>query len=141
MKVSIDTKEDSHEEIKKVIKMLQNLVGDSQEIFSNEPSISAPSNESPIANIFGDSSSASSSGELLSSSETAEAQAAESGVDSSAEAKEGVSQSSDDLFAELFSEDELKKMEPVKAPEDEDEEEEIKLKEKSKSKRPDIEFY
>lgn len=136
MKVSIDTKEDSHEEIKKVIKMLQNLVGDSQEIFSNEPSVSAPSNESPIANIFGDSSSGSSSGE-------ASSQTAESGVDSSssAEAKEETSQSTDDLFAELFSEEELKKMEPVKAPEDEDEEEELKSKEKPKSKKPDIEFY
>ncbi len=141
MKVSIDTKEDSHEEIKKVIKMLQNLVGDSQEIFSNDSSISSASNSSPISNIFGDVASASSSGELLSSSETTESQPAESERASSAEAKEETSQSTDDLFAELFSEDELKKMETVKAPEDEDEEEEIKSKEKPKSKRPDIEFY
>ncbi|MEK6891909.1 MAG: hypothetical protein AABX25_01865 [Nanoarchaeota archaeon] len=131
MKVSIDTKEDSHEEIKKVIKMLQNLVGDSQEIFSNEPSVSVPSNESPIANIFGDSSSGTVE---ISSSEQASAP-------SSTEAKEEVSQSTEDLFAELFSEDELKKMEPVKAPEDEDEEEEINTKSKPKPKKPDIEFY
>ncbi|HLC61171.1 MAG TPA: hypothetical protein VJJ52_07125 [Candidatus Nanoarchaeia archaeon] len=143
MKVSIDTKEDSHEEIKKVIKMLQNLVGDSQEIFSNDASVAQTSNASPIANIFGDNIPVSSSSELLSSSETTASQVVESEVNSpsSAEAKEEISQSTEDLFAELFSEEELKKMEPVKAPEDEDEEEEIKSKEKSKSKRPDIEFY
>ena len=135
MKVSIDTKEDSHEEIKKIIKMLQNLIGDSEEIFSNEPSVSVPSNESPIANIFGDSSSGSSSGAVEISS------SGQASAPSSAEAKEEVSQSTEDLFAELFSEEELNKMEPVKAPEDEDEEEEIKSKEKTKSKRPDIEFY
>ena len=141
MKVSIDTKEDSHEEIKKVIKMLQNLVGDSQEIFSNDSSISSSANSSPISNIFGDAMSISSPGELSGSSETSESEAAESEVGSlsSAEANESVSQSSEDLFAELFSDEELKKMEPVKAPEDEDEEEEIKSK--PKSKRPDIEFY
>jgi hypothetical protein len=41
MKISIDTKEDSHEEIKKVIKMLNHLVGESsysnQNIFEDEP--------------------------------------------------------------------------------------------------------
>jgi len=143
MQITIDTKEDSHEEIKKVIQMLQNLVGGSQEIFSNDSSISSASNSSPISNIFGDATPASSSGESSGSSETAESQAAESEAasSSSAEAREGSSQSTDDLFAELFSEEELKKMEPVKAPEDEDEEEEIKSKEKSKSRRPDIEFY
>lgn len=134
MKVSIDTKEDSHEEIKKVIKMLQNLVGDAHEIFSNEPSISAPSNESPIANIFGDATSVSSSSELPS-----QAALSEETSSSSTEAKEEIPQSTEDLFAELFSEEELKKMEPVKAPEDEDEEEE--LKSKAKSKKPEIEFY
>ena len=56
MKLSIDTKEDSHEDLKKVIKMLQHIVGDSQEVFTNQPSASdAPSN--PFANIFGDNSS------------------------------------------------------------------------------------
>ena len=137
MKISIDTREDSHEEIKKVISMLQNLVGGSGEIFSNDSSISAASNSSPIANIFGDSSSVSSSAELASSSETAESAVAPS----SAEANEAASQSTEDLFAELFSEEELKKMEPVKEPEDEDEEEELKSKAKPKSKKPDIEFY
>ena len=37
MKISIDTKEDSHEDIKKVIKMLQHLVGESP--FTNQPNI------------------------------------------------------------------------------------------------------
>ena len=130
MKISIDTKEDSHEEIKKVISMLRNLVGDSGEIFSNDPSVSA-SSASPVANIFGDTSSV--------PSVSSENQSEISGAEALTEEKEETSQSTDDLFAELFSEEELKKMEPVKEPEDEDEEEE--LKSKPKSKRPDIELY
>ena len=51
MKVSIDTKEDSYEEIRKVIKMLENLVGGSQEMFTNQqPAIfddNAESSENP----------------------------------------------------------------------------------------------
>ena len=37
MKISIDTKEDSHEEIRKVIRMLQHLVGESS--YSNQSNI------------------------------------------------------------------------------------------------------
>ncbi|TKJ17168.1 hypothetical protein CEE44_01380 [Candidatus Woesearchaeota archaeon B3_Woes] len=37
MKISVDTKEDSHEDIRKIIKMLQNFVGDSA--FSNQGSL------------------------------------------------------------------------------------------------------
>jgi len=37
MKITIDTKEDSHEEIKKVIKMLSSLVG--EETFTNQGNI------------------------------------------------------------------------------------------------------
>ncbi len=130
MKISIDTKEDSHEEIRKVIKMLQNLVGEGQEIFSNEPDSSA-SSQSPIANIFGDASSVSSPSVDLSASETTQ---------SLTETQE-TSGSTEDLFAELFSEEELKKMDTVKKEEDEDEEEETEAKSKSKSKKAEIEFY
>ena len=136
MKISIDTKEDSHEEIKKVISMLQNLVGNSHEIFSNDAAISEPLNSSPIANIFGDVSSVASSGPLESPENSAETAAPSPPAE---EEKEEISQSTEDLFAELFSEDELKKMEPLK--EEEDEEEELESKSKPKSKKPDIEFY
>ena len=132
MKISVDTKEDSHDDIKKVIRMLQHLVGDNQEIFTNEPSIAQEA--SPMANIFGDSSSAS---ETPASSEAAEATQESQGTEVSQEAAEETSQSTEDLFAELFSEEELKKMEPVKAQEDEEEQEEIK----PKKKKHDIEFY
>ena len=37
MKITIDTKEDSHEEIKKIIKMLSSLVG--EEILTNQGNI------------------------------------------------------------------------------------------------------
>ena len=48
MKISVDTKEDSHEDIKKIIKMLQNFVGD--HAYSNQGNVF---NDSP-PNIFED---------------------------------------------------------------------------------------
>ena len=129
MKISIDTKEDSHDEIKKVIKMLQNLVGDSQEIFTNQPISESGSTEatgSPFANIFGDTSP---SQDTPISSETEKA----------AETEE-TAESTEDLFAELFSEEELKKMDLVKSKEEEEDEEE-KIKPKAKDKKYGIEFY
>lgn len=47
MKIQIDTKEDSHEEIRKVIRMLSSLVGE-QEIMSNQGNIFSdnPQNDS-----------------------------------------------------------------------------------------------
>ena len=122
MKISIDTKEDSHEEIRKVIRMLQNLVGDYQEVFTNAPS--SQETISPIANIFGDASSL----QATTSSEAAN--------EASTPTAEDTSQSTEDLFAELFSEEELKKMDIKKENEDESEEEI-----KSKDKKYGIEFY
>ncbi|MBI2658969.1 hypothetical protein HYX05_02595, partial [Candidatus Woesearchaeota archaeon] len=113
MKISVDTKEDSHDDIKKVIKMLQHLVGDSQEIFTNEPSIAQEA--SPMANIFGDSSPAS---ETPASSETAQ----ETQQEATQEAAEETSQSTEDLFAELFSEEELKKMDTANVKGEEEDE-------------------
>ena len=128
MKISIDTKEDSHEEIKKVIMMLQNLVGDSQEVFTNEPQGAAAS---PMTNIFGD----------ISPSPVAETPLEATSTDTiqtnQETAAEETSQSTEDLFAELFSEEELKKMETNPAKED-DEKEELP---KAKSKKYGIEFY
>ncbi len=51
MKIQIDTKEDSHEEIKKVIKMLSSLVG-GHEVISNQGNIFADSQNTASANIF-----------------------------------------------------------------------------------------
>lgn len=53
MKITIDTKEDSHEEIQKVIRMLSSLVG--QEVMSNQGDLFADSNSS--SDILGDGSS------------------------------------------------------------------------------------
>ncbi|MBI2559259.1 hypothetical protein HYW20_08110 [Candidatus Woesearchaeota archaeon] len=120
MKITVDTSHDTHDDIKKVIRMLQNLVGDSQEIFTNQPQ--AQETVSPIANIFGDTASTSSI-----SSEPAQ-------TPPSAPEAEPTEQSTEDLFAELFSEEELKKMDtaPIK---EEDEEP------KQKKKKYDLEFY
>jgi len=54
MKITIDTKEDSHEEIRKIIKMLYSLIGE-KETFTNQPNIFEDNNEpsSAFANMFG----------------------------------------------------------------------------------------
>ncbi len=57
MKITIDTKEDSHEEIKKVISMLSALVGEksftnSRDIFSDSSSSTSDSTNA-FANMFG----------------------------------------------------------------------------------------
>ena len=124
MKIEIDTKEDSHDDIKKVIKMLQNLVGDSQEIFTNQVSeSSAEATGSAFANIFGDTPSS----QLPPSAETTEETKQETQPEES-------DQSTEDLFAELFSEEELKKMEATPAKDDEE-------LPKTKGKKYDIELY
>lgn len=58
MKITIDTKEDSHEDIKKVISMLQHLVGESAlsnqgNIFSDNPN-SNDQGVSVFSAMFGD---------------------------------------------------------------------------------------
>lgn len=52
MKITIDTKEDSHEDIKKVIKMLQHLVGEPS--YTNQPNIfdESPTTPSESSNAF-----------------------------------------------------------------------------------------
>ena len=116
MRITVDTSHDSHDDIRKVIRMLYHLIGESQEIFTNQ---SQPFQEtSPIANIFGNE-----------KSPAEEVALSETNKESATEVEEK-SESTEDLFAELFSEEELKKMEPVK------EEEEPKTK-----KKYDIEMY
>lgn len=130
MKLSIDTKEDSHEDLRKVIRMLQHIVGDSQEVFSNQPGMlpSQAAESSPITNIFGDMSSSSSTAQGSSDAVPAETPAPETSASS-----EETSQSTEDLFSELFSEADIKKMDLPK----EEEEDEPKPKDKKYS----IEFY
>ena len=129
MKVTIDTSHDSHDDIKKVIKMLQHLVGEPQEIFTNSPQEAA----SPMSNIFGDT-------VPSAAAETAGADgAAQEPSQETAEAADA-SKSTEDLFAELFSEEELKKMEAAKSKEEEEDEEE-EVKPKPKDKKYGIEFY
>ena len=116
MRITVDTAHDSHDDIKKVIRMLHHLIGESQEIFTNKPQ--QVQETSPIANIFGNDNASNEAATLSEANQE------------SAKETEEASESTEDLFAELFSEDELKKMEPVK------EEEEPKPK-----KKYDIEMY
>lgn len=118
MRITVDTAHDSHEDIRKVIKMLQHLVGDSQEIFTNQPEVPQ---SSPIANIFGDN--------------AQPTQIIESETTQTTQQTTEQAESTEDLFAELFSEEELKKMDIKK---EKEEESEIKP---SKGKKYDIEFY
>ena len=52
MKITIDTKEDSHEEIKKAIRMLSSLIGE-KEIFSNTPQIDEQKTGDAFSAMFG----------------------------------------------------------------------------------------
>jgi len=55
MQIVIDTSKDSHEEIRKVIRMLSELVG--ERVYTNSPSIDAPESEettSAFNSMFGD---------------------------------------------------------------------------------------
>ncbi|MBI2660585.1 hypothetical protein HYX07_05475 [Candidatus Woesearchaeota archaeon] len=126
MRIEVDTSHDSHDDIKKVIKMLQHLVGESQEVFTNNPQEAA----SPMANIFDD---ASTSPEATTSSETTQETA-------QAQETDEASESTEDLFAELFSEEEIKKMDTAKSKEEEEDEEE-EIKPKAKDKKYGVEFY
>lgn len=135
MKLTIDTKEDSHDDLRKVIKMLQHIVGDSQEVFSNQPTaLSQAADSSPFTNIFGDASSPSSMPEsaaaMNENTPSTESQSETSSANPSASSEE--TSSTEDLFAELFNEEELKKMDIPK-----EEEPEIK----PKDKKYKIEFY
>ena len=93
MRIEVDTSHDSHDDIKKVIKMLQHLVGEPQEIFTNSPQEAA----SPMANIFGD------MAPIANSETAATTEAAQEPAQETAEAAEA-SESTEYLFAELFSE-------------------------------------
>ena len=122
MRISVDTSHDSHDDIRKVVKLLQHLVGDSQEVFTNNPQEAS----SPMANIFGDV-----------PTPQVNSQAAQEAVEEpaqEAQQAEESTESTEDLFAELFSEEELKKMD---ASPQKEEEPEIK----PKDKRYKIEFY
>ena len=117
MKITIDTREDSHEDIRKVIKMLQHVVGDDQNIVSNQLEL-VQNAQSPMANLFGDAQQLSAN---MQENATAFNETAQTAQDNEPEpvAKESTV---DDIFAELFSEEELKKMD-IKQPEEEPEEE------------------
>jgi hypothetical protein len=52
MKITIDTKEDSHDEIRRVIKMLSSLVGEQQPVFTNAPVMEAPAEQKPADDVL-----------------------------------------------------------------------------------------
>ena len=74
MKITIDTKEDSHQEIQKVIKMLSSLVG--QEVMSNQRDLFDDSTSS--SDILGDDSSKAESPNMFGDSVTDTAESSDS---------------------------------------------------------------
>jgi hypothetical protein len=53
MKITIDTKEDNHEDIKKVIALLNGMIGNNSNICSNQPT-STPTDSANLMSMFGD---------------------------------------------------------------------------------------
>ena len=53
MKITIDTKEDSYEEIRKIIKMLSSLIGE-KEVMTNQPEINEQKTGDAFSSMFGD---------------------------------------------------------------------------------------
>ena len=96
MRIEIDTKHDSHDDIRRVVKILNHLVGDSQEMFTNQPTETA----SPIANIFADNAPASTSA-------VTEPQPVQQST-----------ATNEDLFADLFTDSEIQKMDKIEDKED-----------------------
>ena len=106
------------------------MVGDSQEIFTNQPmseSSDTQSTQSAFTNIFGDDAS---SQNLSTTSETTQ--------ETKTEQLEETSESTEDLFSELFSEEELKNMDKAEIKEKEEDGEELP---KAKDKKYSIEIY
>ena len=118
MIISVDTKHDSHDDIKKVIAMLRHYVGE-QGIVTNAPSQTTP--EASIANLFDMPMAAPSSDSLTPSIQPL---------------SEAPKKSDADLFSDLFSAEDLPEAEEPK-PEARQEDEEAY----STSKKPKIEFY
>lgn len=54
MKITIDTKEDSHEDIRKVIRLLSHMIGESSSVLSDNPSEPTPAATGAFSNLFSD---------------------------------------------------------------------------------------
>ncbi|MCH8004264.1 MAG: hypothetical protein IH934_06580 [Nanoarchaeota archaeon] len=135
MKITIDTKEDSHEEIQKVIKMLSSLVG--QEVMSNQGDLfgdNSSTNTNQSSDMFSDDSSSSNlSGDSSSSSE---------GSSDSSESSGSPSESSGGMF-NMFSSGPASDTSSENTTEEtrEDKEEEKDDDEKIDIEIPDVEEY
>jgi hypothetical protein len=122
MQITVDTKHDSHEDIRKVIAMLRHLVGE-KDIFSNSPDaqpIQEEQSAQTLASMFANDASGSSP------SPSAQEPSLSPQIVQPAEKK------MDDLFSDLLSEEDLP--EAKQQPEEEEEDE-------APLKKPKIEFY
>lgn len=117
MILTVDTKHDSPEDIRKIIAMLQHFLGD-RELVSNAPlSQSSGEQAAPFANIFQD-------------MPVEQPDAEPSSIILPAQAAQEAKPSSDELFSDLFTEEDASKQ--AEGKEDE---------EASSSRKPKIEFY
>ena len=103
MKIEINTKEDSADDIRKAIKLLQIVIGDLQEPQSAQPfqaSDETNNSSQSFNNIFN-----------ISSEEKTQDSSEQEQLPQ--QKQEAASESTEDLFAELFSDDEIKQMKKV----------------------------
>ena len=119
MKIKIDTKEDSQDEIRKAIKVLQFLIGDLN-LSGQKNSDVGEAAQNAFSGMFSDNSAQQSQAQVSTYS------------DNSSKAPEAKSESTDYLFADLFSDNEIAQM---KHSEEEPEEE------LPKGKKAEIELY
>jgi hypothetical protein len=119
MQITVDTKNDSHDDIRKVIAMLKHIVGE-QDVLTNAP-MQQPQNEQPsdFASLLGD----------LPSAATQEPDPASSQIETTPAQK-----TVNDLFSDLLSEEDLPE---AKSQPEEEEEDETAMQQK----KPKIEFY
>ena len=128
MKLSVDTKEDSADDIRKVIRMLQHIVGEDSAMQAPDLQIQqetagqdAPMESSVENTAPTEQENAKES--IFSSLFTNKPEMVQQPSVNAAESLEEVSQSTEDLFAELFSDEEIKKMDEKSSEADEIEEE------------------
>ncbi|HLD87650.1 MAG TPA: hypothetical protein VJB12_06345 [Candidatus Nanoarchaeia archaeon] len=123
MIISIDTKQDSPDDIRKAISMLRSLIGEQDTITT--PAQAPPAQDVSFASLFD------SAPEMQGASTDLSGQSTNMPLSAASEPKK----SDADLFSDLFSEEDLPEAEDKKEPPQEDEEP------YSTSKKPKIEFY
>ncbi len=129
MILSVDTRHDSHDDIRKVIAMLQHLVGEKQ-LVSNVPlEQSSQAEMAPFANLFQD----------LPVSQGSQSQESSYVIIPELAPVQDAKKSDADLFSDLFTKEDVPGQK--ERGKEEDKEENSEVVGYSSSRKPEIEFY